>query len=201
MSSWALVNSIIDPAAAEDASHASASSPEIDRLPSRLDGGVGKIDRAHQQRVRRLQLVGHGHHARALFDACARAIAERRRARSASEPASRLMSSRFALRARQRLDDRRDRFHVRAIAADAFLPPIARQPQPARRIELQLHLREQRVDFVGPLLAQLGIRAGDGLDDAFDAAHIGARGRRRSARFSRADVSAAYCLSDAALLP
>ena len=100
------------------------------------------------------------------------------------------MSSRLRCARTIDVEDRRDAFLVGAKARRALLPLIARQPQPASRVQLDLHLLDQRVDLFGPLAAQLRVAPIDGRERRVRRrAHR--RGRRRPlARFNVVDVNA-----------
>ena len=136
MSSCALVNNIIDPAAAEDASHASCSSPDMAACLRVFTAVSARFTALVSSAWAGFSSSGTGRALR-ILPWVAKPVAKATSA-AASEPGEALDVVEAALRSRHHVEDRRHASCVGAITRRALVPLIARQPKPAGRIELQL---------------------------------------------------------------
>ena len=199
MSSWALFSSIIDPAAAEDASHASCSSPETAACLRVLTAVSARFTALMSSACAGFSSSGTANHVQGL-GVGRQSIAEADEHRGVG-PGESLDVVEAALRshhAHSRMGA--TLLLVRAIARGAFVPLIAREPQPASRIQLNPDLLDQRVDFFGPFPSPACASRRTTVASTRSTARTSARPAATVARFKRGGRQRAVRFLDSRLL-
>jgi len=186
MSSRALANNIIEPAAADEASHADFNSPAITACRRALTALSARFSALCSNACAGFSSSGTASTARRFELSCSRSFNETRTA--GSDPASFLISSRLRCAA-ARVSKRAHRFLIGAETAQALPPSVARKLKLPCSVQLYMNLSEQCFHHVGTHPPQLNVLALGGGEHFLSIPHAGSprpRQTRAAAPWRRA---------------